>query len=188
MKHHNPDATKREQRVLKDQLTKIKKEEDAFNKPVKSREKVRKDFGTLKRRVAAKERDIKPMEERFIKSQPLDELKEQETELQHQKEEDWVLNQDLNTLPSERETAQVWIEERNEELAQLQPQIEARERAWHLSERIKEIFKKYDVTMMSVLLAAGITIGAVVSTVTKVLADSSRALGKGLKETGAKVV
>ena len=59
--------------------------------------------------------------------------------------------------------------ERNEELARLQTQIVERERARPLLERIKGIFKKYGVTVFSIALAAGITIGAVVGIITKAL-------------------
>ena len=39
-------------------------------------------------------------------------------------------------------------------------EIEERERALPLRERIKEIFKKYGVTLTAILLAAGVTIGS----------------------------
>jgi len=72
------------------------------------------------------------------------------------------------------------VAERNEELACLQTQIQERE-------RIKEIFKKYGVMDTSVLLAAGIMIGAVVGVVTNALKATGKALGVSLKEISAKL-
>ena len=64
------------------------------------------------------------MEERFNRIQPLDGLKERESELQLQNEEDRVLIQDDNTSPSDIEAAEARVAERNEELACSQTQIE----------------------------------------------------------------
>ena len=104
----------------------------------------------------------------------------------HQNEEDRAVIQDENTSPSKREAAEARVAERNKELPRFQTQIEERERALPLRKRIKEIFKKYGVTVTSVLLAAGITIEAVVGTVTNALKATSKALGAGLKEIGTK--
>ena len=81
------------------------------------------------------------MEERLTSTKPLDDLKEQESELQRQKEEDLAIIQDENTSPSDKYAAECRIAEINEELAFLQTQIAERERARPVSERIKEIFQ-----------------------------------------------
>ena len=74
------------------------------------------------------------------------------------------------------------------EIARLQTQIEERERerTLPLRERIKEIFKKYGVTLTAILLAAGVTIGSVIGAITKALKATCKALGNGLKEMGKK--
>jgi len=69
----------------------------------------------------------------------------------------------------------------------LQTQVQERERALPLRERIKEIFKKHGVTVTSILLAAGVTIGILVGTVTNVLKGTGTALGAGLKDIGAMI-
>jgi len=71
-----------------------------------------------------KERDRNVLEERLNSTKPLDNLKEQESKLQRQNEEDRAVIQDENTLPSKREAAEARVGERNEELACLQTQIE----------------------------------------------------------------
>jgi len=82
------------------------------------------------------------MEERLNQTKPLDDLKEHVSELQRQNEEDQAIIQDENASPSDKETAEGRVAERNEELARLQTQIAERQRTRPLLERIKEIFKK----------------------------------------------
>ena len=62
---------------------------------------------------------------------------------------------DENASPSEKEAAAARIEERDEELTRLEPQIQEREEALPLRERVKNIFKKYGWTPQGVVLAAG---------------------------------
>ena len=56
-----------------------------------------------------------------------------------------------------------------------------------MRERIKEIFKKHGVTVTSILLAAGVTIGVVVNAITKGLKATGKAMANGVKEIGAKL-
>jgi len=70
------------------------------------------------------------------------------------------------------------VAEINEELVRLQTQVEERERARPLSGKIKDIFKKYGVTVTAVLVAAGVTIGAVVDTITNALKATGKAWEK----------
>ena len=68
----------------------------------------------------------------------LDDLKEQESELQHQNEEGQAIIQDENASPSDKEDARERVAERNEELTGLQTQIAERERgglSWKGSKR-----------------------------------------------------
>ena len=55
-----------------------------------------------------------------------------------------------------------------------------------LREKIKEIFKKYGVMVVSIFLAVGVTIGAVVGTITNALKTMGKQLANGLKTIGAK--
>jgi len=127
------------------------------------------------------------MEERLNSTKPLDDLKEQGSELQRQNEEDQAIIQDDNASLSAKEGAEARVAERNEELARLQTQVEERERALPLQEIIKEIFKNCGVTVTSILLEAGVTIGAVVGTVTNALKATGKALGTGLKDISMKL-
>ena len=72
------------------------------------------------------------------------------------------------------------------EQALLRSQIQEREQSRPLRERIREIFKKYGWTLQAVVLAAGITISAVVLTTLNGLAKATKAIGNGPKELGKK--
>jgi len=117
----------------------------------------------------------------------LDDLKEQESELQRQNEEGQAIIQEENASPSEKEATEGRVAERNEEFARLQTQIAERERGLPLLERVKEIFKKYGMTLTAILLAAGTTIGTVIGVLTRGLKATSKALGNGLKDIAMKL-
>ena len=127
------------------------------------------------------------IEERLNSIKPLDDLNGQEAELRQQNSEDQAIIDATDTSPSERQAAEARVEERNEELERLQAQIAEREEAMPLRERVKEIFKKNGVTVTAILLAAGVVIGAVTSTLTKGLKATGKAMANGLKEIAAKL-
>ena len=81
----------------------------------------------------------------------------------------------------DKEAARERIEERNEEWARLRPQIQERERAQPLLERVKDIFKKYGWTLQAVVLAVGLVLGALALAGLNGLKPAQKALGKGLK-------
>ena len=141
--------------------------EKQTNNTVKNINRERGNVNKLKRDIAEKERKRNHLEERLNSTKTLDELNEQEAELQRKNAEDQGIINDENTSPSEREAAEGGVAERNEEIARLQTQIEERERALPLRERIKEIFQTHRVTLTAILLAAGVTIGSVIGAITK---------------------
>ena len=93
---------------------------------------------------------------------------------------------DQNTSPSNREAAEETVDNREQEKRRFRTQIEERERARPLWERVKDIFKKYGVTVTAVMLAAGTVIGAVIGTTTISLKSSAKGFGNGLNEIGKK--
>ena len=164
-----------------------KKEVAALQKQAKTKAKAQKSVDQLRASLAAKESERNTMEARLNDTRTLDDLKEQEAELQRQNEEDQAVVDDENASPSDKQTAEGKVAERQEELARLRTQIDERERALPLRERVKEIFKKYGVTVTAIVLAAGVTIGAVVGAITNALKATGKALGKGLKDIGSKL-
>ena len=99
---------------------------------------------------------------------------------------------DLNSTAFERDAAEVRIAQHEREkdwvLARLdQTDIDlGLEDRRSLREKIKEIFKKYGVTVTAILLAAGATIGAVIGTITNALKKLGKSLADGLKTLGSK--
>ena len=169
------------------ELEKTKKELDAREKKAKKEQKKMKEKVDQERKKLNEiERRKKNTEERFYEIKRLDELKERANDLNRQNEEDQALIQDENTTPTEREAAEARRAERNEEIARIQTQIDEREAAMPLRERVREIFKKYGVTVTAIFLAAGITIGAVVGAITNALKSMGNQLANGLKDVGAK--
>ena len=158
--------------------------EKQTKKKVELQRKVDKDQA----RLNEIERERNLIEERLNSTlKLLEDLKERESELKRQNEEDQAIIQDENASPSERGAAETRVAERNEVLARLQTQVEERERAMPLSEQVKEIFKKYGVTVTAIFLAAGVTIGAVVGAITNVLKATGKAMGSGLKSVGSQL-
>lgn len=95
-------------------------------------------------------------------------MKEREKEVKQKNEEDLAIIEDENAFPLlDKEAAEAGVAERNKELARLQTQIKEREDAVSLAKKIGKIFQKYGVTVTSVLVAAGITIGIVIRVIRK---------------------
>ena len=163
-----------------------KKEVAALEKQARQKAKEQTRVDQLRASLVAKESERNTLEERLNTTKRLDDLNEQVAELQRKNEEDRVIINDENTSPSEREAAEERVAERQEELARLETQIEERERAMPLRERIKEIFKKYGVTVTAIFIATGVTIGAVIGAITNALKSTGKQLGNGLKEIGKK--
>ena len=162
-----------------------KKEVAALEKQAKTKSKAQKSVDQLRAKIASKESERNTMEARLNDTRTLDELKEQEAELQRQNEEDQAVINNEVASPSDKLAAEGRVEERQEELARLQTQIDERERGLPLRERVKEIFKKYGVTVTAIVIAAGVTIGAVVGAITNALKATGKALGnqKQFKQT-----
>ena len=184
IKRGDSGETEEEIRKLKEAKNQLKileeldkKEKEKMKRQTKIRDKLQADVDKRTARLAKKEREIGAKETRFYNTKSLEDIKERERELLQKNEEDQAIAQDENAFPSDREAAEARVAERNEELGRLQTRVEGRERALPLSERVKEIFKKYGVTVTAIFLAAGVTIGAVVCAITNALKATGKAMG-----------
>ena len=166
---------------------KKKKEVAALEKQAKKTKGVKEKVATerIKLKEIVKKRD--GVEERLYSTKTLTELKSREGELRQQNAEDQAIIDATETSTSDRQAAEARVEERNEELARMETQVAEREEAMPLRERIKEIFKKHGVTVTAIVIAAGVTIGAVISSITKGLKATGKAMAGGLKEIAAKL-
>ena len=120
----------------------IRKKKCPHLKNKQKKEKLQEKAAREKANLDDNVRKRNAIEERLNSTKALDKLKERESELKRQNEEDQAIIQDDNTLPSEREAAEARVVERNEALTHLQTQIEERERALPLSGQVKEVFQK----------------------------------------------
>ena len=126
------------------------------------------------------------MQERLNETKRLDELNDDEGRLKRLNEEDQAIIDDAGASEFEKEAAEERVAARNKELDRLQAQIAEREAAMPFRERVREILKKYGVTVAAIFLAAGVTIGAVVEAITTALKSMGNQLANGLKTVGAK--
>ena len=119
-------------------------------------------------------------------------LQKEKADLSMMIESDKKIVADLNSTPYEREAAQERIEQHEREDEWASVRLDQTERDLgiedrrSLREKIKEIFKKYGVTVTAILLAAGATIGAVIGTITNALKKLGKSLADGLKTLGSK--
>ena len=104
-----------------------KKKLGELQKEAKNKDKAQAKVDRERAKLAQIEKDRNKIEKRLNNTKAIDELKEQESELKRQNEEDQAIIQDDNTSPSEREAAEARVAERNEELSRLRTQIEVRE-------------------------------------------------------------
>ena len=173
---------------LKRQKTKIERDiEEAkktYKKPRKNLEEAAKEVELLQRILADKEQKRNAIKARHDRTKPLDELEEQKATLKRQIEEDKRVIEDENTSPGEREAAEARNEEREEELARLDPQIQEREEALPLRERVKNVFKKLGYTLQAVIIAAGLVIGTASLKAMNALKAGTKAVGNTLKAIG----
>ena len=153
---------------------------------VKKSPENREAIDALSDKISKRETEKKAEERNFYRTEQTEEIKEREEEIKKQNEEDEKILNDENTSPQDKQAAEERIAQRNEELYGLQPLIQEREEAMPLREKIKEIFKKYGVTVTAIFLAAGVTIGVVIGTMTNALKNLGKDLGNGLKTLGAK--
>ena len=167
-------------------LEKKKKELAAVEKQSKDKEKIKTKVDREREKLAEIERERNIIEERLNSTKRLDELEDDEGRLKKLNEEDQAIIDDIYASELDKEAARERVAARDEDLLRLKSQISERENSLPLRERIKEIFKKYGVTVTAIVLAAGVTIGAVIGTITNALKKLGKDLGNGLKTIGAK--
>ena len=119
------------------ELKQLQKRQDKTLKETRQR------VGKLKQEIyaAAKERD--ELELGLNKTKPLNELDERYETLKRENETDRKIVDDDNATSSDKQAAAERIIEREEEMERLGQQIQEREEALPLRERVKNIFKKY---------------------------------------------
>ena len=185
------EEIKRKEQLIKNKKKDLKtkqKEREELQKKSKNKENTQEMIDQLQSSISEEERKKIALEENLNSTKTFDALKEQEIHLQRLNEEDQVIIQDEMATSFDKEAAEERVAARNKELARLQTQIAEREAITPLRERVREIFKKYGVTVTAIFLAAGITTRAVVGAITNALKSMGNQLANGLKTVGAKAV
>ena len=114
-------------------------------------------------------------------------MEERYETLKRANEEDQRVIDDENATSSDKQAAEARMEERREELERLEPQIQQREEALPLRERVKNIFKKYGWTLQAVALVVGIVLSALDLAGLNGLKAGTKAVGRGLQAIGKKL-
>ena len=120
---------------------------------------------------------------RSLQKKEIEKLQQRKEELEKANKEDMNIINDEDADPDEKTNAEERVAIRRKEIGQI---IALLDENMSLREKIKEIFKKYGVMVVSIFLAVGVTIGAVVGTITNALKTMGKQLANGLKTLGAK--
>ena len=185
------DRLKRLKQNLQTDLNTYKKEVATSTKIQKQRaqerSKLQKDVGKLQATYSAKVKERNEIEAGLNRTKTLKEMEERYETLKRANEEDQRVIDDENATSSDKQAAEARMEERREELERLEPQIQQREEALPLRERVKNIFKKYGWTVQAVVLAVGVVLSALALAGLNGIKAGTKAVGKGLKTIGQKL-
>ena len=181
------DRLKRESAKLTRDIKEAKKQEKEYAQTAKEQDKVAKEVERLKRQYENQRQKRDTAEATLNRTKPLDELEREREELKRKIEEDRRIMNDKDATPQQRMVAGERFSENTDELARLDPQVQEREEALPLRERVKNIFKKYGWTLQAVALAVGIVLSALALAATNGLKAGTKAIGNGLKAIGQKL-
>ena len=181
------DRLKRESDKLKRDIKAAKAAEKGYAQTAKERDKAAREVARLQRQYEGQRQKRDTIEADLNKTKPLDELQKEAEELKRKIEEDREIMNDKDATPQQRMAAGVRFSENTDELARLEPQVQEREEALPLRERIKNIFKKYGWTLQAVALAVGVVLSALALAGLNGLKAGTKAVGQGLKTIGQKL-
>ena len=137
--------------------------------------------------LSAKTKQRDETEVGLNRTKRLTELEERYETLKRKNDEDQLVIDDDNASAADIQAAAERIMEREEEMERLAPQIQEREEALPLRERVKNIFKKYGWTLQAVALAVGVVLSALALAGLNGLKAGTKARGNGLKAIGQKL-
>jgi len=128
-------------------------------------------------------------EQQTISDEKIKKLKMTKEVLIKENEKSKEIINDKGADPEEKAREQKKVASRQRVIEQIDLRLEendALSESGSLKKKVKEIFKKYGVTLAGIFLAAGATIGAIIGAMTKALKDMGKKIANGLKTLGQK--
>ena len=181
------DRLKRESAKLERDIKAAKAAEKGYAQATKERDKAAREVERLQRQYEGQRQKLATTEAGLNRRKPLDELDADREMLKRKIEKDRQIMKDKASTLQERMAAGVRFSENTDELARLEPQVQEREEALPLRERVKNIFKRYGWTLQAVALAVGIVLSALALAGMNGLKAGTKAVGQGLKAIGQKL-
>ena len=157
----------------------------------KRREETKKRIKELNRGIEEDYQQERALErslgqKRTISDLKAEQLKATRKELTEKMKEAEKIANNEDADPEERKIAQEKIAVIDFEIRQIDSELQEKSSLGSLRERVKEIFKKYGLTLAGIFAAAGVTIGAIIGAITKALKDMGKKIANGLKTLGQK--
>ena len=157
----------------------------------KKREEAKKKIKELNRGIQEDDEQERALErflgqKRTISDLKAEQLKATRKELTEKMKEVEKIANNEDADPEERKIAQEKIAVIDFEIRQIDSELQEKSSLGSLRERVKEIFKKYGLTLAGIFAAAGATIGAIIGAITKALKDMGKKIANGLKTLGQK--
>ena len=181
------DRLRRESAKLKRDIEAAKVKTKQFAQLAKEKDKAEREVARLKQQYDDRKKKRDATEASLNRTKPLETLEVEEETLKRKIEEDQQILNDENASSEERNNAYERYAANVDELARLESQVQEREEALPLRERVKNIFKKYGWTLQAVALAVGIVLSALALAATNGLKAGTKAIGNGLKAIGQKL-
>jgi len=125
-------------------------------------------------------------QKRTISDLKAEQLKATRKELTEKMKEAEKIASNEDADPEEKKIAQQKIAVIDFEIRQINSELQENSSLGSLREKVKEIFKKYGLTLAGIFAAAGATIGAIIGVITKALKDMGKKIANGLKTLGQK--
>ena len=157
------------------------KEIAALDKLAKQKIKKQAAVDKLRTSCSAKVKERNEKEAGLNRTKPLDELYEDKETITDRIEKAQRVIDDENATSEAKQAAASSIKRDRGQLERLQPQIQEREEALPLRERVKNIFTKCGWTLQAVVLATGLVLGAVALAALKGLKAGTKAVGRVLR-------
>ena len=186
-RQNETDRLKRQAAKLERDIKEAKDAEKQYARAIKERDKAARDVERLQRQHDAQQQKLATEEARLARTKQLKELNEERESLKRKIEEDRRIMNDENSSSALKQAAAVRVSENTDELAGLDEQIQEREEALPLRERVKNIFKKYGWTLQAVVLAVGLVLSALALAGLNGVKAGTKAVGQGLKTIGQKL-